>query len=77
MCAFVFDFSLKCYSEDIDKEALLFGTPMYIVHDAYLIPTYVCMYAYHASLHERDCHILEKVVKYICIVCQNVDDMLY
>ena len=29
MCA-MFYFSLKCYSEDIDKEALLSGTPMYI-----------------------------------------------
>ena len=26
----MFYFSLKCYSEDIDKEALLFGIPMYI-----------------------------------------------
>ena len=26
----MFYFSLKCYSEDIDKEALLFGTPMYV-----------------------------------------------
>ena len=25
----MFYFSLKCYSEDIDKEALLSGTPMY------------------------------------------------
>ena len=25
----MFYFSLKFYSEDIDKEALLFGTPMY------------------------------------------------
>ena len=29
VCA-MFYFSLKCYSEDIDKEALLFGTPIYI-----------------------------------------------
>ena len=27
-CA-LFYFSLKCYSEDIDKETLLVGTPMY------------------------------------------------
>ena len=27
----MFYFSLKCYSEDIDEEALLFGTPMYII----------------------------------------------
>ena len=25
----MFYFSLKCYSEDIDKETLHFGTPMY------------------------------------------------
>ena len=31
MCA-MFYFSLKCYSEDIDKEALLSGTPMYLTH---------------------------------------------
>ena len=27
----MFYFSLKCYPENIDKEALLFGTPMYLL----------------------------------------------
>ena len=31
----MFYFSLKCYSEDIDKEALLFGTPMYYCSKLY------------------------------------------
>ena len=29
VCGLIY-FSLKCYSKDIDKEAILFGTPMYL-----------------------------------------------
>ena len=45
----MFYFSLKCYPEDIDKEALLSGTPMY---NEICILSYLFLAGIHAHIRQ-------------------------